>query len=784
MSAMRCRLWSLLLCGASIVVLSGCTAFDLGLTHSSESRVISAFIENLEKADLEELKGVASTDFNGAALRHEKSLDSIKMLNIPEGKVKVVEVKEKGDEEKRVLVKVGERERKMYFDLIYDSTKGKWVVDDVEFKKNLKPGQVNKSVTEQMDLLLSIQEFLDAWEAGERSQILATSTPDLRRCLEPLPPQSLKQFTAKITADLKRDSIKPEVEGHASMAIVNLKRKGGGILLTMRLEEEKWLADDIAVQSKKEEGSISSVRKHAQVLMTAIHFCEAYQTDNKAGLEKTSQTRFFRSTLQSADLSKVPLSIKQPDQEDFEVKLMASRAEVLVKRPDHVIHLTLSQGPAELDMDGKPIESSAETGKPFLVEEVTFHEISTKQQKRLSAIFSSQSLVMVFAEALANSDLKSLRLESTTDFQNRVWARVELDDMADLSLEQIEQARPVILDTAFKGPLTEVTVNQGSTPLTYVLRDQNGRLLVDDVLVPALDRPNSLKMNLEVQIPLRNFAKGLRTGDMRLVRDNASREFNKLVFQSMNRLPKIQSDPAPFLAEPLTGVQLTTDRAVLKLGDQKYGATIHMAKEGDHFKIEDIVMISGVEQSQRKGLMQSLRQMVLSGTRFGNAAAKNPIMPHGLDETDDLKPAVLSSDRKRKQDSEGEMDVPASLGSHSIRRVGATRQIQPDRLAAKPRGGRSFDAQDDMNVGEDLRDSRENPADIDSELDDLVAPRSRRMPSSHQKAKVQNLKRASDDLDLYGTSPEPEAETEPGMNSLPTGTIDHREDADVIQPRN
>src|SRR5205085_100205 len=112
----------------------------------------------------------------------------------------------------------------------------KWVVDDVQFKKNLKPGQVNKSVTEQMDLLLSIQEFLDAWEGGDRKEILATSTVDLRRSLEPLPPQSLKQFTAKVTADLKRDTIKPEVEGHAAMALVSLKRKGGGIALTMRLE--------------------------------------------------------------------------------------------------------------------------------------------------------------------------------------------------------------------------------------------------------------------------------------------------------------------------------------------------------------------------------------------------------------------------------------------------------------------------------------------------------------------------------------------------------------------
>jgi hypothetical protein len=393
---------------------------------------------------------------------------------------------------------------------------------------------------------------------------------------------------------------------------------------------------------------------------------------------------------------------------------------------------------------------------------------------------------MVFAEALANSDLKSLRLESTTDFQSRVWSRIELAEMGDLSLEQIEQARPVILETVFKGPLTEVTVNQGSTPLTYVLRDQNGRLLVDDVLVPALDRPNSLKMNLEVQIPLGNFARGLRTGDMRLVRDHASRNFNKLVFQSMNRLPKIQSDPAPFLTQPLHGVQLQPERAVLRLGDQKFGATIYMDKEDDHFKIDDIVMISGLEEAQRKGLKQTLRQMVLVGTRFGNAAAKNPIVPHDLDEPDDLKPAVLSSDRKGKQISTAEMDMPVDQGSGSIRRVGATQRARPDRLAAKPSDRSGDDSLDDLSLREGLEESPENSSESDSELDDLVVPRSRRMPSRHQKSKAQNLKRPSDELDLYGTGQETQSEAEPEseMDDLSTGTINHREDADVIQPRN
>lgn len=784
---MQCRLWSLLLCGAGMFGMAGCMSVGLNmsngfkqLTYSSESSVISEFINDLAKSDIEELKEVSSTDFKGSALRHSKAVDAFKMLNIPEGKVNVVEVKEKSDEEKRVLVKVGEKERKLYFDLIYDSKEKKWVVDDVQFKKNLKPGQVNKSVTEQMDLLLSIQEFLDAWEGGDRSEILATSTIELRRSLEPLPAQSLKQFTAKVTADLKRDSIKPEVEGHAAMALVSLKRKSGGIQLTMRLENAKWLADDIAVESKKEEGAISSVRKQAQVLLTAIRFCKAYQADNKPELEKTSQIRFFRSVLEHADLSKVPLPIKQADEEDYDVKLLATRAEVLVKRQDQIMHLTLSQGPQELDDEGKVIEANAEAGKPFLVDEVTLHEISTKQEKRLSAIFSSQSLVLVFAEALANADLKSLRFESTSDFQNRVWSRIELDDMGDLSLQQIESKRPVILDTAFRGPLTEVTVNQGSTPLTYVLRDQNGRLLVDDVLVPALDRPNSLKMNLEVQIPLLNFARGLRIGDMRLVRDHASREFNKLVFQSMNRLPKIQSDPEPFLAVPLNQVQLTADRAILFLGDEKFGAKVYMLKEVDHYMIDDILMISGPQQSQRTGLKQSLRQLVLSGTRFGNAAAKNPLIPGSADDSEDAGPAVLRSDRKGQTDSDLELNGPTSSGLRGPRITPVERIRQPirdSRANTNEVRARKTDSLDDLEAELDRQESSQFKQDAEPELeaDAIETPRSRRAPDRRSSVRPRQSMRVSDDLEQYGDDSRiPPSQSQPS---------DDGDDIDVIQPR-
>ena len=616
---MQRRLWSLLLCGAGLAGFAGCA-------HNLETRIISSYIQSLEKSDLEKLGEASSDDFKATALRHKEAADAIKMLNLPAGEVKVIEVTDESPTEKRVLVEVGEKKRKLFFKLTKESDSSQWVIDDIEFKKRLKPGEVNKSVTEQMDLLLSIEEFLDAWEGGQRKAILSVSTPDLCEVLKPLPDSGLAKFTAKVTADLNRKSLQPEIKGHASMAVVTLRRKVGTVMVTMRQIAGRWLIDDLAVQSKKEGDSVPSLRKQAQVMLTAIRFCDAYRANNQDELQTLCLSRFYRLNLEGADLRQVPLPEIDTVKGDIDIRLLFTRAEVLIKQDQHIIQLSLTQGPSQLDDEGNAIDDSATSTKPYLVEEVTLHDLTSKQEKRLSALYSSQSIVQVFSRALANRDLKAMRLSATGDFNTRVWKRIELEHLGTLPLEAIEPGPVKIIDTKFQGALTEVTVNQGQTPLTYVLRDQNGALLVDDVLTPALDRPNSLKMTLEVVIPLQSFTAAMETRNVDLVRANVSREFNKLVFQSMPSIPRLKIEPGPFLQERVNRIQLTADRALLVLGDDRFGAKVFLNKEGEHYVVDDIVLISGIEQKQRTGLKQALRQLVVGGTQIGTTNLRQPIL--------------------------------------------------------------------------------------------------------------------------------------------------------------
>ena len=174
-----------------------------------ENRAITAFAKNLEAQNLEGLKEVTSDDFNKRALRTATSLEDLKILRLPDGKTSVVDVEEISKDKKRVSVQVGEDKKEVFYELTREDS-GKWVIDDIYLKQKKKGIEAYKSVTEQMDLLLSIEEFLDAWEKGERKAIMSTSTPELCQVLEPLPDAALTKFTSRVTTDLNRDKLKPE----------------------------------------------------------------------------------------------------------------------------------------------------------------------------------------------------------------------------------------------------------------------------------------------------------------------------------------------------------------------------------------------------------------------------------------------------------------------------------------------------------------------------------------------------------------------------------------------
>ena len=65
-----------------------------------------------------------------------------------------------------------EKGTKYQFKIARDTEKRRWVVDDVLIRQKKKGTSATKSVSEVMDLLLTVREFLTTLQSNDRSAIL------------------------------------------------------------------------------------------------------------------------------------------------------------------------------------------------------------------------------------------------------------------------------------------------------------------------------------------------------------------------------------------------------------------------------------------------------------------------------------------------------------------------------------------------------------------------------------------------------------------------------------
>jgi len=491
---------------ARAVPLAGCLLFlGPGCAHLIETRTIAHFTKALQSDDLDRLKAVTSSEFEQKALRRPEAVEDLKILRLypdPQTgkkkatKTEIVKVEDVSDDEKLVTVTVGEsKTRKLQYRLTRDGKKNKWVVDDVLVKQNRKDVSAAKSVTEQMDLLLSVRDFLAAWEKGDRDAILAVMAPGSAKLLSDLPPEQLKQLAAQTIGDKPTSSkLRPEAQLDGNDAIVRLKRATGEIVLTYRNYDGHWKVTDAAVEHGRKAEQIPSVMKTAGVLRAVNRFLAAYRADDKNALKAVCTEHLFNESLKFGDLKSVPLPTADGGHANDKVHINLTGAEFVYRSADAVLRISLNR---------KDPEADSETPAEYLVQEVTVYDAT--QEKRLSALFTSRAVMELFSKSLAERELERLRKAATADFNRRVWDTLDPQRFAQLSLPEIEAAPPRMLSTEFHGELIEITVQQGSRVLTYVLRDWQGRVCVDDVLMPVMDRPNSLKTTLEIMLPVYNF---------------------------------------------------------------------------------------------------------------------------------------------------------------------------------------------------------------------------------------------------------------------------------------
>ena len=547
-----------------------------GCSHFIESRAINRFAENIREDNLDGLKQVTSENFKERALRTASALDDIKILRLPDGKLTVMEVEEVAANKRRVTVQVGESKKEVFYELVQDDT-GRWVVDDIYLKQKKHGVTAFKSVTEQMDLLLTVREFLDAWDSGDRERVLSAVSPQLRETLEPLPPSYLARLTGQVIGGrTERSSFKPQAQLDERDAVVRLPRVGGETVLTMRLIDGQWQIRDIAIDAREESKQIPSVLKLAIAVNTCTQFLDAYQRNDKAALQPLCEADFYEGSLAIANLKQVLLPPPQMPEHELDVQLRAQRADFVLKGPREIVQVDMHREDA----------SEPEAPPRFRVRDVTLYELETRQEKRLSALFTAQAMLELFCEALAERDLDHLRHCSTQDLRGRVWQRLNAATVQGLPLDLFDDPKPEVVSMEFHGALTRFEVRQGGQPVTYLLREESGRFFVDDILWQISGRPASVKQTCELLVPVRNFASAVTLGRdptqqaavLEMLQNTCSGDFNRLVWSQTKFLPNSGLSADTFLDAPLRSIVQSDTEVLIQFGDDRFGAAVRMRK--------------------------------------------------------------------------------------------------------------------------------------------------------------------------------------------------------------
>ncbi|MFT5328752.1 MAG: hypothetical protein ACI8P0_006667 [Planctomycetaceae bacterium] len=582
---------------AAIACLALPFAFS-GCANMVESRTIAAFSEALQEEDVDSLRDVTSSRFEEKSLRHEDSVKDFSVLRIPKGDVEIVDVDHISDTEKRVTGQIGKsKSRRLRYLLVRDEKTGKWVVDDVYIKKQKNGVESTRAVTELMDLVTTVREFIDAWDTGSRSSILRMADPEFGTLLGSLPDEYLMRLAKQTIGDRADSKIRPEAQMDEDVALVRLPGKSGQMIISFTKIRDQWLISDLAVESRKDKDHISSVKQMATVLRSASVFLDSYSVGDKKKLKTVTMKTFFENSLEPAILSTVQLPTASQAASTYQVKLQSGFADFMVATENDLVKLSLSK------VEGEDSTTAAQ----YLIDDVTIYEIDGNQEKRLSAMFLSHAMVELYAEALSLRELQTVQMMSTPEFKQRVWDRVDERLMMQLPMPEIENASPKILTTVFMGAVTEVTVRQGSRALVYVLQDHEGELLVKDVLLPVSGRPNSLCKTLETMVPVVQFANALSAQSIDDLRQLSSRDLNRKVWHRAKQLPSIGLKPHEHFAVPLMSLDMNDDLALVGLGDDQYGAKVRLVREGERFVVDDVKMIAGSEIRQRIDLKEAMQ---------------------------------------------------------------------------------------------------------------------------------------------------------------------------------
>ena len=598
-------------------------AAPLGCSHLLETRSVTRFTGAFEDRDIVALREATTPEFQRRALRDTSAVEAMELLQFPAGEMTVTEVEETSADRRRVQVEFetdGGIKTPLTLELSREGSTSGWLVDDLLLKQTRRGATVTRSATELMDLLLSVHEFQQAWHSGDRKRMLGSTTDGLSKKLAQMPPSYLAQLATRVAVrDGRTFRSRPRASLDGDTAQVRYNGPEGETVLALKSESTGWRVDDIVFSSESAQRQPESVRLLASVVARAAGFLDAYKQADRDQLKAHASSLFYSNCLARADLKQEKLPPSSAIDATVEVRLQKTFSDIVIKRPDGLVRLSLEREPTT--------DPGDTTLRGFRVAEVTLVDFGSSQERRLSAVFTAHARMRLFLAAVRQHDLAALRHNCSADFNNRVWKQLAPGLVPEILGLAFSHETAQVSGTVFQGAITEITVTQGERAMTCVLREQNGMLLVDDILVPTTTLPGSLKQQFERLVPVLAFREAIVSGKAPSAARYSSSDFNRLVWsQVVGKLPVQAGRAAKFLGPAVSRMgAIDGDREEVILGDLRFGARVVLVRESRRFRVDDIELYSGEPAGVRPTMLKQVLRLEIARPRNRNSRAlRNP----------------------------------------------------------------------------------------------------------------------------------------------------------------
>jgi len=574
-------------------------------------RVLDEFTDALQEENESAFRRATSSRFENIALRSDTSFRDLEILDLPTGKLSVIESEDLDDSHRKVTVSE-EGGRKYQMQLVHDVRKNRWVVDDVMIRQDGRGGtRSTKSATEIMDLLLTLREFLETMKSADRQQILAMTDTEFQAPLESLPDAWLHTLISDVTSQYEGERVRrPEAQLNGGEAVVKMPAENGFILIQIVRRGENWLIRDVEVHNRREEDHPGSIRNQALALASVAKFLRSYNATDRASLQSMSTADFFETSLRVGDYRMMPLPDPDTVASDFQIRAFGGQTTLLMPTAENTYRFDL-----ERTIVDSEVETTADVMRPaderLVIAGITIYDRRTQQQRTLSSTFTAPARATLFMEALHNGDLRMLRQLSTQSMNNVTWAVLEPEIVDLISLAGVPDGAMQVQQTQVRGLVTTIElVAETGQLLSVSMQDEAGTLSVNDVSFP---HPTagilSLKDYVALQAPIASLAAAWQDRDRAGLQRASSMDFNRLVWANVQNLPVSLAQVPLLLLSPIHEVDLSAERATVQLdagGDQP--VVVRLLKEQSAWVVDE-VSVPG-QQQQFVNIRESLRNAI------------------------------------------------------------------------------------------------------------------------------------------------------------------------------